>query len=73
MDAEALNEVGNTVKAVALLNRLRERAFKDAAHNYTSSNQATVRDLIYLERRLEFANEGQLGSILSEQTVYSQL
>ncbi len=59
MDAEALNEVGNTVKAVALLNRLRERAFKDAAHNYPSSTQATARDLIYLERRLEFANEGQ--------------
>lgn len=59
MYAEALNETGNTQKAVTVLNRVRERAFGDVLHNYLLVSQAAFRDLVYLERRLEFANEGQ--------------
>lgn len=59
MYAEALNEIGNTAKAVGLSNRVRERAFHDALHDYIVSSQARIREEIYLERRLEFANEGQ--------------
>ncbi len=59
MYAEALNEVGNTAKAVGVINRIRERAFRDALHNYTASTQAVFRAQVYLERRLELANEGQ--------------
>lgn len=59
MYAEALNEAGNTTKAVTVLNRVRARAFQDALHNYSSLSQVAFRDAVYLERRLEFANEGQ--------------
>lgn len=59
MYAEALNETGNTAKAIGVFNRIRERAFRDALHNSTASTQAAFRDQVYLERRLELANEGQ--------------
>ena len=59
MYAEALNEVGNTPKAISVLNRVRERAFGNALNNYALISQAVFRDLGYLERRLELANEGQ--------------
>lgn len=59
MYAEALNETGNTQKALTVLNRVRGRAFGDVLHNYILVSQADFRDLVYLERRLEFANEGQ--------------
>ncbi len=59
MYAEALNEVGNTAKGISVLNRVRERAFGSALNNYALVSQAGFRDLVYLERRLEFANEGQ--------------
>lgn len=59
MYAEALNETGNTAKAIGVLNRVRERAFRNVRNNYTASTQSAFRDQVYLERRLEFANEGQ--------------
>jgi len=59
MYAEALNEVGATVKATDVLNRVRARAFQDTQHNYSGLGQAEFRDKVYLERRLEMANEGQ--------------
>lgn len=59
MYAEALNEVGNTPKAITVLNRVRQRAFGNPLQNYVLASQAGFRDLVYLERRLEFANEGQ--------------
>jgi len=59
MYAEALNEIGNTAKAITLINRVRERAFGNASNDYSTVSQSEFRDLVYLERRLEFANEGQ--------------
>jgi hypothetical protein len=56
--AEALNEIGNTGKAITVLNRVRERAFQGPDHNYTGLSQIDFRDAVYLERRLELANEG---------------
>jgi len=59
MYAEALNEIGNTQKAIELLNRVRERAFHGNSHDYSDLSQSELRAKIDLERRLEFANEGQ--------------
>jgi starch-binding outer membrane protein, SusD/RagB family len=58
MYAEALNESGNSPKATALLNRVRERAFQHTNQNYSGLTQADFREKVYLERRLELANEG---------------
>ncbi len=59
MYAEALNELGNTSGAETYINRVRERAFNDATHNYSGLSQSEFTDAIRLERRLEFACEGQ--------------
>ncbi|GAA4315498.1 RagB/SusD family nutrient uptake outer membrane protein [Compostibacter hankyongensis] len=59
MYAESLNETGNTADAVKILNRVRERAFHDTEHDYADLTQSQFRTKIYLERRLEFANEGK--------------
>ena len=59
MYAEALNELGRTTEALTYLNRVRERAFHNSDHNYTGLTKDDCREKIYLERRLEFANEGQ--------------
>lgn len=59
MYAEALNETGKTAKATEVLNRVRARAFKGNSENYSGLSQAGFRDKVYLERRLELANEGQ--------------
>lgn len=59
MYAEALNETGNIPQAMNVLNRVRQRAFKGSSQNYAGLTQTQCRDKIYLERRLELANEGQ--------------
>ncbi|MHB1178884.1 MAG: RagB/SusD family nutrient uptake outer membrane protein [Daejeonella sp.] len=59
MYAEALNETGKIPKALEVLNRVRARAFKGNSQNYSGLTQAGFRDKVYLERRLELANEGQ--------------
>ena len=57
--AEALNEIGQTNLAIPILNRIRERAFGNTNHNYSMLSQEEFRTAIALERRLEFADEGQ--------------
>ena len=59
MYAEALDEVGKTTEATAVLNRVRERAFGDKTHNVADLGKDALREKIYLERRLELSNEGQ--------------
>ncbi|HSC54294.1 MAG TPA: RagB/SusD family nutrient uptake outer membrane protein [Phnomibacter sp.] len=54
MNAEALNELGQTANALVPLNRVRTRAGLAAR---TSTDQAIVRSQIYSERRAEFAME----------------
>lgn len=55
MLAEAENELGNTAPAAGYLNQVRNRA---GLANTTASDQATLRDAIMLERRLELIGEG---------------
>ena len=58
MYAEALNETGQSEAALPLLNRIRERAFNNTDHNYSSMGQSEMRIAIYKERRLELVFEG---------------
>ncbi|MGD9558222.1 MAG: RagB/SusD family nutrient uptake outer membrane protein, partial [Mangrovibacterium sp.] len=58
MYAEALNETGKTADAYAYLNRVVERAFNDANHNYSGLTQEGFRQAVWQERRLELAFEG---------------
>lgn len=58
MLAESLNELGDTDAALQYLNRVRERAFHSSDFNYDNISQNEFRDLILLERRLEFPLEG---------------
>ena len=57
---EVLYHLGDQETALAQLNRIRERAFGDADHNYTMADIATEElfmDKLLLERRLELAVE----------------
>ncbi len=56
--AEALNELGRTAEAVALVNFIRERAF-DPDKPITAADQASVREAILHERLYELAFEGK--------------
>ncbi len=58
MYAEALNEVDQTGKAHEYLNRVRERAFNSTAYNYSLLSKEDFRTAVWLENRLEFADEG---------------
>jgi len=55
--AEAQNEQGETGSALANLNTVRQRAFGNASHNITATDQATLRTDIAHERRVELAFE----------------
>ncbi len=60
IQAEALNELGNTAAAVDLVNMIRERVFDpDKPLNAADYNQATFRDRILLERLYEFIAEAK--------------
>lgn len=61
LKAEALYFSGQQAEALALLNRVRERAFKGATESYAMEDIATETqfiDKLLLERQLEFALEG---------------
>lgn len=55
--AEAQNEQGKS--PLVALNAVRARAFGDALHNITSTDQATLRGIILHERRVELAFENK--------------
>ncbi len=58
--AEALYHTGDPAGALAQINKVRERAFGNASHNYTLadiSTEETFLDKLLLERRLELAVE----------------
>ncbi len=57
--AEALNELGRTAEAIALVNRLRERAFEPDKPLSTGLSQAQARQAILSERLFEFAGEAK--------------
>lgn len=55
INAEAANELGNTMQAATSLNRVRNRA---KLPNTTATSQAALRTAIWKERRVELAMEG---------------
>ena len=55
--AEAQNEQGKSGLALTSLNAVRERAFGDASHNITTTDQTALRTAIAHERRVELAFE----------------
>jgi len=57
--AEALNELGRTAEAIALVNRLRERAFDPDKPLSAGLSQAAARQAILAERLYEFAGEAK--------------
>lgn len=57
--AESLNQQGKSGEALPYLNAVRERAFGDALHNITSTNQAALQTAILKERRVELAFENK--------------
>src|SRR5699024_3072492 len=66
MYAEALFEQGNEPKALAQINRIRERAFNDMEHNFSTLS----REKIWKERLLELAQEGHRWFDLTRQGRY---
>jgi tetratricopeptide (TPR) repeat protein len=58
MYAEALNEVGESSKALEMLNRIRRRAYGDDSGNFKAMSKEEFRATILKERRLEFPHEG---------------
>lgn len=58
MYAEALNEVGESAKALEVLNRIRKRAYGDDSGNFKAMSKDEFRSTILEERRLEFPHEG---------------
>lgn len=72
--AEILNELnGPTQEVIDLLNRIRQRAFQNADHDYKLSEYATkdiMRSLICDERLLELNNEGVRRSDLIRMGVW---
>ena len=62
LKAEALYHLNRPAEALTELNRIRARAFGDAAHNYTLADIASPEDFLdklLLERQLELAFENQ--------------
>jgi hypothetical protein len=57
--AEALNELGQTGQAIALINQLRARVFTPPKPLSAGLSQAQVRDAILNERLFEFAGEAK--------------
>ncbi|MGZ8455197.1 MAG: RagB/SusD family nutrient uptake outer membrane protein [Gemmatirosa sp.] len=57
--AEALNELGRTAEAIALINRIRERAFDPDKPLSAALSQAQLRQAILAERLYEFAGEAK--------------
>ena len=57
--AEALNELGQTGAAIALINNVRARAFSPAKPLSTGLSQAAVRQAILNERLFEFVGEAK--------------
>lgn len=55
--AEAKNLQGKSGEALIPLNRVRTRAFGNATHNITTTDQAALTDIIARERRVELAFE----------------
>ena len=55
--SEALFKSGDKTNALVQLNKVRERAFGNATHNYKGTEAADFTDLILNERQLELAYE----------------
>ncbi len=57
--AESLSQQGKGGEALTYLNQVRSRAFGDATHNITTTDQATLQTIILKERRVELAFENK--------------
>ncbi|WP_217603332.1 RagB/SusD family nutrient uptake outer membrane protein [Chitinophaga sp. GbtcB8] len=57
--AESLNQQGRSGEALPYLNAVRARAFGDATHNITTTDQATLQAILLKERRVELAFENK--------------
>jgi hypothetical protein len=60
MQAEVKAELGKDSEAIALVNRIRERAFGNASHNISGISGEALKDAIWRERKFEFVGEGQI-------------
>lgn len=69
MYGEALFEQGKEAKALEQINRVRERAFKDKNHNYSSLNEKKI----WKGYLLEFADEGKRFFRLTRQGRYVKI
>ena len=52
------SKVNQTTKAHDFLNRVRDRAFNSTDNNYSGLSKEDFRTAVWLERRLELADEG---------------
>ncbi|PZP48056.1 MAG: RagB/SusD family nutrient uptake outer membrane protein [Pseudopedobacter saltans] len=59
MLAECLNETSQSSQALVYVNQIRQRAFGNATHNLSTSDQTLLRAAIALERRRELAFENK--------------
>lgn len=57
--AESLNQQGKSGEALPYLNAVRARAFGDASHDITTTDQAALQTAILKERRVELAFENK--------------
>ena len=56
ISAEVENQLGNSTRAVELINMIRSRA---GLADFVSADQAAIHDEVYLQRRLELAFENE--------------
>lgn len=62
LQAEVLYHLGQQQEALNALNKIRERAFGNSDHNYTTASITNEQDffhVLFLERQLEFAYENE--------------
>ena len=71
LKAEAMNELGQTSQALALVNQLRARAFNPPRPLSTSLSQAQAREAILNERLFELAIEGKRRTDLIRAGTYT--
>lgn len=57
--AESLNQQGKSGEALTYLNMVRQRAFGDALHNITTTDQTALQTVLLKERRVELAFENK--------------
>ncbi len=60
MQAEVKAELGKDAEAIALVNKIRERAFGNNTHNISGLTGEALKDAVWRERKFELVGEGQI-------------